>query len=293
MKILTVTRENLLREVLHSEIPVLLDFWAPWCGPCRMISPLIDELAETFSGAIKVGKVNVDEQREVADAYGITGVPTVILFRRGHPAETAVGLQTREQLASMIQKVVVIEKGGSTMNKKYAGTQTEKNLRTAFAGESEARNKYSWFASAAKKEGYEQIAELFQKTADNEKEHAKLWYKELYGIGTTAENLRTAAEGEHHEWAEMYEEFAKTADREGFPELAEQFRGVAAVEKHHEERYWAFLRNVETGEVFNREEVYIWECRNCGHIHVGAAAPEKCPVCQHPQAFFELMAENY
>ncbi len=179
------------------------------------------------------------------------------------------------------------------MNKKYAGTQTEKNLRTAFAGESEARNKYSWFASAAKKEGYEQIAELFQKTADNEKEHAKLWYKELYGIGTTAENLRTAAEGEHHEWAAMYEECAMTADRGGVPELAEQFRGVAAVEKHHEERYRAFLRNVETGEVFNREEVYIWECRNCGHIHVGAAAPEKCPVCQHPQAFFELMAENY
>jgi rubrerythrin len=175
----------------------------------------------------------------------------------------------------------------------YAGTRTEKNLEAAFAGESQARNKYTYFASKAKKEGFEQIAALFLKTADNEKEHAKLWFKELNGIGSTAENLAAAADGENYEWTDMYEGFAKTAEEEGFPELAEKFRGVAAVEKHHEERYRALLHNVETQEVFKKSGVKVWECRNCGHIVVGEAAPEVCPVCAHPQAYFEINAENY
>ncbi len=175
----------------------------------------------------------------------------------------------------------------------YAGTKTEKNLQAAFAGESQARNKYTYFASTAKKEGYEQIAALFLKTADNEKEHAKMWFKELGGIGNTAENLAAAAAGENYEWTDMYEDFAKTADEEGFHELAEKFRGVAAIEKHHEERYRALLKNVETKQVFEKGEVKIWECRNCGHIVVGTKAPEKCPVCNHPQSFFEVHEENY
>lgn len=176
---------------------------------------------------------------------------------------------------------------------KYAGTQTEKNLQAAFAGESQARNKYTYFASVAKKQGYEQIAALFLKTADNEKEHAKLWFKELAGIGSTAENLAAAAEGENYEWTDMYAGFAKTAEAEGFPELAARFRMVGEVERHHEERYRVLLHNVETAAVFARSEVKIWECRNCGHIVVGTAAPEVCPVCNHPQSYFELCAENY
>ena len=176
---------------------------------------------------------------------------------------------------------------------KYAGTQTEKNLQTAFAGESQARNKYTYFSSVAKKEGYEQIAALFLKTAENEKEHAKLWLKELQGIGNTVQNLEAAADGENYEWTDMYDEFAKTAEAEGFPELAEKFRGVGAIEKHHEERYRALLHNVETAEVFKKSEVKVWECRNCGHIVVGTQAPEVCPVCNHPQAFFEVSEKNY
>ena len=176
---------------------------------------------------------------------------------------------------------------------KYAGTQTEKKLMAAFAGESEARNKYTYFASKAKKEGYEQIAALFLKTADNEKEHAKLWFKELNGIGDTAENLLSAAEGENYEWTDMYDGFAKTADEEGFHELAKRFRLVAAIEKHHEERYRALLHNVEMAEVFAKSEVKGWECRNCGHIVIGEKAPEVCPTCNHPQSYFEIHAENY
>ena len=176
---------------------------------------------------------------------------------------------------------------------KYAGTQTEKNLEAAFAGESQARNKYTYFASVAKKEGYEQISALFLKTADNEKEHAKMWFKELSGIGDTAANLGAAADGENYEWTDMYEGFAKTAEEEGFPELAAKFRAVGEIEKHHEERYRALLKNVETAAVFAKSEVKVWECRNCGHIVVGTNAPDKCPVCNHPQSYFEVHAENY
>ena len=176
---------------------------------------------------------------------------------------------------------------------KYTGTQTEKNLEAAFAGESQARNKYTYFASKAKKDGFEQIAALFLKTADNEKEHAKLWFKELEGIGSTVENLEAAANGENYEWTDMYETFAKTAEEEGFPELAEKFRLVAAIEKKHEERYRALLKNVEMQEVFKKSEVKVWECRNCGHIVVGTEAPEVCPTCNHPQSYFEVHAENY
>ena len=176
---------------------------------------------------------------------------------------------------------------------KYQGTQTEKNLLAAFAGESQARNKYTYFASVAKKEGFEQIAAIFLHTADNEKEHAKMWFKELQGIGSTAQNLAAAADGENYEWTDMYEGFARTAEEEGFPELAAKFRGVAAIEKHHEERYRALLKNVETRQVFEKSEVKVWECRNCGHIVVGTRAPEICPVCAHPQSYFEVAAENY
>ena len=179
------------------------------------------------------------------------------------------------------------------MANKYSGTQTEKNLEAAFAGESQARNKYTYFASVAKKEGFEQMAEIFLKTADNEKEHAKLWFKELEGIGSTAENLAAAAAGENYEWTDMYEGFARTAEEEGFKALAAKFRMVAAIEKRHEERYRALLKNIEAQEVFAKGSVKVWECRNCGHIVVGTAAPQICPVCAHPQSFFEITAENF
>ena len=179
------------------------------------------------------------------------------------------------------------------MANKYAGTKTEKNLWEAFAGESQARNKYTYFASAAKKQGFEQIAALFLKTADNEKEHAKLWFKELGELGTTEENLLHAAEGENFAWTDLYERMAREAEEEGFPELAAKFRGVAAIEKMHEERYRALLQNVETAQVFEKSEVKVWECRNCGHIVVGTKAPEVCPVCNHPQAYFEVHETNY
>lgn len=179
------------------------------------------------------------------------------------------------------------------MSNKYSGTKTEKNLQAAFAGESQARNKYTYFASVAKKEGYEQMAELFLKTAENEKEHAKLWFKELNELGNTAENLLHAAEGENYEWTDMYETFAKEAEEEGFTALAAKFRMVAAIEKRHEERYRALLQNVETAQVFEKSEVKVWECRNCGHIVVGTKAPEACPVCLHPKSFFEINVQNY
>ena len=175
----------------------------------------------------------------------------------------------------------------------YAGTKTEQNLHDAFAGESQARNKYTYFASVAKKQGYEQIAALFLKTAENEKEHAKLWFKALGELGNTPENLLEAAMGENYEWTDMYDRMAREADEEGFHDLAAQFRGVAAIEKSHEERYRALLNNVETKAVFEKSEVQIWECRNCGHLVVGTKAPELCPVCKHPQAYFEVRQENY
>ncbi len=189
------------------------------------------------------------------------------------------------------EKFVKIEEAPA--KSKYAGTKTEKNLMEAFAGESQARNKYTYFASVAKKAGYEQIAALFLETADNEKEHAKLWFKALGELGDTAENLLHAAEGESYEWTDMYSRMAKEADEEGFHDLAEQFRGVAAIEKRHEERYRALLKNVETESVFAKSGVTVWECRNCGHVVVGLKAPDVCPVCKHPQAFFEVHKENY
>ena len=179
------------------------------------------------------------------------------------------------------------------MTNKYAGTKTEKNLWEAFAGESQARNKYTYFASVAKKAGYEQIAALFLKTADNEKEHAKLWFKALGGIGDTEANLKAAAEGENFEWTDMYERMAEEAEEEGFNDLAAQFRGVGEIEKHHEERYRKLLQNVEEKKVFEKSGVTVWECRNCGHIVIGTKAPEVCPVCKHPQSYFEVHDENY
>ena len=194
--------------------------------------------------------------------------------------------------ASDFEKIIIKEEKTMATNK-YSGTQTEKNLQEAFAGESQARNKYTYFASVAKKEGYEQMSALFLKTADNEKEHAKMWFKELAGLGDTKSNLADAAEGENYEWTDMYDGFAKTAEEEGFPELAAKFRAVGEIEKHHEERYRALLKNIETAQVFEKSEVKVWECRNCGHIVVGTKAPEVCPVCNHPQSFFEIHQENY
>ena len=173
------------------------------------------------------------------------------------------------------------------------GTKTEANLKAAFAGESQARNKYTYFASQAKKDGYEQIAAIFEETAQNEKEHAKMWFKELNGIGSTAENLKAAADGENYEWTDMYDEFAKVAKEEGFDRIAYLFEAVGKIEKEHEERFKKLLENVEDGKVFEAGEIKIWKCRNCGHIVVGTKAPEVCPVCNHPKAYFEIKAENY
>ena len=179
------------------------------------------------------------------------------------------------------------------MDMELKGSKTEKNLMTAFAGESEARNKYTYFASVAKKEGYEQISAIFLKTAENEKEHAKMWFKALGALGNTAQNLAAAAEGENYEWTDMYATFAKEAEEEGFTKLAAQFRMVGEIEKHHEERYRALLSNVEMQKVFEKSEQTMWECRNCGHLVMGKKAPEVCPVCAHPQSYFEVRAENY
>ena len=190
-------------------------------------------------------------------------------------------------------KFVKMEEAAAPAQNPYAGTKTEQNLWEAFAGESQARNKYTYFASVAKKAGYEQIAALFLQTAANEMEHAKLWFKALGELGDTPENLLHAAQGEHYEWTEMYDRMAREADEEGFHELAEQFRGVAAIEKTHEERYRRLLHNVEAKQVFEKSGVTLWECRNCGHLVMGTKAPEVCPVCKHPQAFFEVRAENY
>lgn len=217
----------------------------------------------------------------------VTNPPT-----RDFPVDAA------KKLLEMIpnnEKNNIKKEEGKTMEKKnpYAGTKTEKNLEAAFAGESQARNKYTYFASVAKKEGYEQMAALFLKTADNEKEHAKMWFKELNGLGDTSANLKAAADGENYEWTDMYEDFAKTAEAEGFTELAAKFRMVAAIEKHHEERYRSLLKNMETAQVFEKSEVKVWECRNCGHIVVGTKVPEVCPVCAHPKSYFEINTENY
>lgn len=181
------------------------------------------------------------------------------------------------------------------MKTKYSGTKTEENLKKAFAGESEARNKYTFFASKAKKDGYEQIAAIFEETANNEKEHAKMWYKELHGgeVEDTATNLKAAADGENYEWTDMYKKFAETAREEGFDELADKFEGVANIEKSHEERYLKLLKNIQDKKVFTKDGDAIWVCRNCGHIVVGKAAPEICPVCAHPKSYFEIKAENY
>lgn len=203
------------------------------------------------------------------------------------------GDKAPEECPKCHQKNVFEPVEEDTKKNPYAGTKTEKNLLEAFAGESQARNKYTYFASVAKKQGYEQIAALFLKTAENEKEHAKLWFKRLGMLGNTEENLKAAAEGENYEWTDMYVRFAKDADEEGFHDLAEQFRGVAAIEKMHEERYRKLLHNVENKEVFKKSEVKIWECRNCGHIVVGTTAPDVCPVCGHPQSFFEVHEENF
>lgn len=179
------------------------------------------------------------------------------------------------------------------MAKELKGSKTEQNLWEAFAGESQARNKYTYYASKAKKDGYEQMAQLFQETADQEKEHAKMWFKLIHGIGSTIDNLKDAAQGEYDEWTDMYPRMAREAREEGFEEIAQLFEGVAAIEKVHEEKYKKLLENIEQGIVFSRDGDPVWQCRNCGHIHIGKQAPETCPVCNHPQAYFELKKDNY
>ncbi len=201
-----------------------------------------------------------------------------------------VGAERFEKLEEVVEKVA---EGEAVKANPYTGTKTEQNLLAAFSGESQARNKYTYFASVAKKEGFEQIAALFTHTADNEKEHAKMWFKELNGIGNTAENLKDAADGENYEWTDMYETFAKEAEEEGFTALAYKFRAVAKIEKAHEERYRALLNNVEMQQVFEKGEMTMWECRNCGHLVMGKKAPEVCPVCAHPKSYFEVQAKNY
>ena len=248
----------------------------------------LKRLMKAAAGSMRL--VNEDLLRESRYMLPQSAAAHELLERLVAAPPTGFPVEAAKKLLEMIP--CNEERKEKDMNK-YAGTQTEKNLEAAFAGESQARNKYTYFASVAKKEGYEQIAALFQKTADNEKEHAKMWFKEMNGIGNTAENLLHAAEGENYEWTDMYDGFAKTAEAEGFPELAAKFRLVAAIEKHHEERYRALLRNVEMAEVFAKSEVKVWECRNCGHIVVGASAPEVCPTCNHPQSYFELNCENY
>ena len=239
-----------------------------------------------ITGKASVHDLSVEQlittDREIA-AY--TGIP--------HAGQARITAKIKDSNHGQNDKQDRNEKKEETIMNKYAGTQTEKNLEAAFSGESGARNKYTYFASVAKKEGYEQIAALFLKTAENEKEHAKMWFKELQGIGDTAANLAAAADGENYEWTDMYEGFAKTAEEEGFPELAAKFRMVGEIEKHHEERSRALLKNVETAAVFEKSEVKVWECRNCGHLVVGTKAPQICPVCAHPQSYFEVHAENY
>jgi len=257
----------------------------------RLLQELIDNppTAEFPADAAKK-LLNMIENNENNNNKGETKMAKWVCTVCGYVYE---GEQAPAQCPICRQPAEKFRKVEETKANPYAGTQTEKNLETAFAGESQARNKYTYFSSVAKKEGYEQIAALFTKTADNEKEHAEMWFKELGGIGNTAENLLHAAEGENYEWTDMYDGFAKTAEAEGFTELAAKFRMVGEIEKHHEERYRALLKNVETAAVFEKSEVKVWECRNCGHIMVGTKAPEVCPVCNHPQSYFEVRKENY
>ena len=286
-KSVRLVNEDLLREAGYmlpqsGNTHDLLRRWTenpPSAGfPIEAAEKLLEMIPCNDTAENKGGKKNVSKWKCKVCGY----------IYEGEELPTDFTCPVCRQPASSFEKIEEAPKAG-----KYAGTQTEKNLEAAFAGESQARNKYTYFSSVAKKEGYEQIAAWFLKTAENEKEHAKMWFKELNGIGDTAENLLHAAEGENYEWTDMYDGFAKTAEEEGFPELAAKFRLVAAIEKHHEERYRALLHNVEMAEVFAKSEVKVWECRNCGHIVVGTAAPEVCPVCSHPQSYFELNCENY
>lgn len=251
------------------------DFICPWCKHTKKD---FEKMSDSSDNKTNSNNINLLKERKIMKKYKCKVCGKIFEVAEGEKA-VCPACGVGEDLLEVMNP--------------YTGTQTEKNLQAAFAGESQARNKYTYFASKAKKEGYEQIAALFLKTADNEKEHAKLWFKELQGIGNTAENLAAAADGENYEWTDMYEEFAQTAEKEGFPELAKKFRLVAAIEKRHEERYRALLKNVETAQVFEKSEVKVWECRNCGHIVVGTKAPEVCPTCAHPQSYFEVNLENY
>ena len=253
-------------------------------------SELAEKLLHTmyFDKSEILGKKEKETEMKKVLQYKCKVCGQIFEVEEGQEAICPLCKQKGDKLELIGEKTVEEKKSNP-----YAGTRTEKNLEAAFAGESQARNKYTYFASVAKKEGLEQIAALFLKTADNEKEHAKIWFKELNGIGDTAENLAAAADGENYEWTDMYAEFAKVAEEEGFSALAAKFRMVGEIEKHHEERYRALLKNVKNAQVFEKSEVKVWECRNCGHIVVGTKAPEVCPVCAHPQSYFEIHEENF
>ncbi len=281
--------ERLISEDIMREAGFML----PQSGNTHeLLEKLVKDPPEGFpvDTAKKILEMIPDNEEKVKKSKGETKMTKWVCTVCGYIHE---GEQPPERCPVCKQPAEKFKKMEEEKKNPYSGTKTEKNLREAFAGESMARNKYTYFASVAKKAGYEQIAALFLQTADNEKEHAKLWFKALGELGDTAENLLHAAEGENAEWTDMYERMAREAEEEGFTELAEQFRGVAAIEKLHEERYRALLKNVETMEVFKKSGVTMWECRNCGHVVVGVSAPEVCPVCKHPQAYFEVRKENY
>ncbi|MEG2084759.1 MAG: ferritin family protein [Clostridia bacterium] len=258
----------------------------------NVISKSTDELTKKLAEAIRLSNHIMAEDIVREAGYMLPQSGNGIAFLNNLLATEKAEDFPIEAVKSLIKKLnIENKKGDNTMS--YKGTKTEKNLQAAFAGESQARNKYTYFASVAKKEGYEQISEIFTKTAENEKEHAKLWFKALEELGDTKENLLHAADGENYEWTDMYEGFAKDADAEGFKDLAEKFRGVAKIEKSHEARYRALLKNVEMQAVFAKSGEKMWECRNCGHLVIGKEAPTICPVCSHPQSYFELRSENY
>ncbi len=281
--------ERLIAEDIMREAGYML----PQSGNTHeLLEKLVNDPPSPEFPADAAGKIleAIPNKEKKADRKGDTAMAKWVCTVCGYVHE---GEQPPEQCPVCKQPAEKFKKVEEVKKNPYSGTKTEKNLWEAFAGESQARNKYTYFASVAKKAGYEQIAALFLQTADNEKEHAKLWFKALGELGDTAENLLHAADGENAEWTDMYDRMAREADEEGFTALAAQFRGVAAIEKMHEERYRALLKNVETMEVFKKSGVTMWECRNCGHVVVGVSAPEVCPVCNHPQAYFEVRKENY
>lgn len=294
-KIISLNSDNFRTLVTNSEKPFLVDFFAVWCGPCSMMSPIVEEIAEKYDGLVSIGSIDVDAEPSIAAEFGIQSIPTLILFKDGIPVAKTVGYSSKENVISFLDSACEPDNSGKKSDKfcRLNGTRTLENLRKAFSSEAEARDKYSFFADVARKDGYEQIAEIFDKTADNEKEHAEIWLEELNAIGDTSANLLSAANDENHEWSEIYAKFARVAEEEGFADLAEKFRKTGAIEMRHEKRFRDLLHNVQAKEVFAKSGLTVWECRVCGHIEVSRSAPAECPVCGHEQGFFEVHADNF